>query len=260
MCVCLDNIISKEGKMITQNYVVVKMKKVIYACFSLLFLTAGCVSAMKPVTSMQEQIASFKIGEQQEALLGDPMVYKIDALVGVGYIAVTDFQPPSEFAGMLSVPMIKKGSEWTVIGILEDGTSICQNDSFPHPVAGDGTRVIWEYCLAVDKNNIPYGYTACLSDKASVHAWPQPNNFLKRVEKTYRRGAFKQELIYNGKSGNTIRLSYREYKDDFARPAFFQDLSYDLSEGKTIGFKGMKIEVNEATNSLIKFIVKSPMK
>lgn len=235
------------------------MKKAINICISLLFLTVGCVSAMQPVTSTPEQIASFKIGEQQEALLGDSMVYKIDALVGLGYIAATDFQPPSEFAGSLSIPLIKKGSEWTVIGILEDGTSICQNDSFPHPIAGDGTRVIWDYCLAVSTNNVPYGYTACLYDKASVHAWPQANNFLKRVDKTYRRGAFKQELIYSGKSGSTIRLSYREYKDDFARPAFYQDLSYDLSEGKIIGFKGMKIEVNEATNSLIKFTVKSPM-
>lgn len=228
-------------------------------CILLLSLTVGCVSAMKPVTSTPEQLSSFKIGEQQEALLGDPMVYRIDALVGVGYIAVTDYQPPSDFAGTLSVPMIKKGSEWTVIGKLDDGTAICQNDSFPHPIAGDGTVVVWEYCLAVNKNGIPYGYTACRPDQAYVRAWPQPNNFLKRVEKTYRRGAFKQELIYNGKSGSTIRLSYREYKDDFARPAFFQDLSYDLSEEKIIGFKGMKIEVNEATNSLIRFIVKSPM-
>jgi len=237
------------------------MKKALTTCLSLLFIMAGCVSPiMKPVASVSEQISSFRIGEQQETLLGDPMIYKIDAHVGIGYIAVKDFQPPAESSGTFSIPLIKKGSEWTVIGMLEDGTSICQNDSFPNPVAADGTQVVWKYCLAVAGNSIPYGYTACLSDKANVRVWPQPYNFLKRVEKIYQRGAFKKELIYNGKNGNALRLTYREYTDDFTRPSFFQDLSYDMSEGKTIGFKGMTIEVHEATNTLIRFTVKSPMK
>ena len=88
---------------------------------------------------------------------------------------------------------------------------------------------------------------------------PKPNSFLKKVDRVYLKGSMKQELIYNGKSQNTIKLSYREFKDDFVRPAFSQELTYDLSEGKIIGFRGMKIEVLEATNSGIKFIVQSPM-
>jgi hypothetical protein len=33
--------------------------------------------------------------------------------------------------------------------------------------------------------------------------------------------SFKEELIYSGISQDTLRVTYREYKGDFARPAFF---------------------------------------
>jgi hypothetical protein len=70
------------------------------------------------------------------------------------------------------------------------------------------------------------------------------------------KGSYKQELIYNGKTKDTIRLSYREYVDDMARPAFYQDLTYDLAESREIAFRDIRIEVLEATNSGIKFFVK----
>jgi len=69
-------------------------------------------------------------------------------------------------------------------------------------------------------------------------------------------GSYKHELIYNGKSKDTIRLSYREYANDMARPAFYQDLTYDLSESREIAFRDLRIEVLEATNLAIKFIGK----
>ena len=41
-----------------------------------------------------------------------------------------------------------------------------------------------------------------------------------------------------------------------ARPAFSNDVEYDLLESKTIAYKGAMIEVIEATNQHIKYIVK----
>jgi hypothetical protein len=58
----------------------------------------------------------------------------------------------------------------------------------------------------------------------------------------------KKELIYTGVSKNVISLVYREYQNDLARPAFSQDLKYDLGEGRVIGFKGARFEVIKATN------------
>ena len=67
--------------------------------------------------------------------------------------------------------------------------------------------------------------------------------------------SYRQELIYTGQSGDTIHVSYREYRQDMARPAFYQELTYDLSESPNIVFRSTEIEVLDATNSLIKYKV-----
>ncbi len=64
-----------------------------------------------------------------------------------------------------------------------------------------------------------------------------------------------QEFIYNGKVNNAIKFTYREYVNDLARPAFTQDLQYDLNESNIIGFRGLRIEIILATNTKIKYKV-----
>lgn len=68
---------------------------------------------------------------------------------------------------------------------------------------------------------------------------------------------FKQEFIYNGKVGSSLKFIYREYINDMARPAFNQDLQYDLNESNVIGFKGLRIEVIKATNTNIQYKILS---
>ena len=64
---------------------------------------------------------------------------------------------------------------------------------------------------------------------------------------------FQQQLIYEGKAGKEIKISYREFHGDFARPGFTQELSFDLSEGDTIGAKGARIQIIKATNTEIQY-------
>lgn len=66
---------------------------------------------------------------------------------------------------------------------------------------------------------------------------------------------YKQEFIYNGRVGNGIKFIYREFVNDYARPAFTQDLQYDLSDDSVIGFKGLRLEVVNATNTKIEYKV-----
>lgn len=68
---------------------------------------------------------------------------------------------------------------------------------------------------------------------------------------------FRQELIYNGRSGQTVKFLYRESSGDYARPAFSQDVQYDLGDGNVIGFKGARVEIVEATNTRLKYRVLS---
>jgi regulatory protein YycI of two-component signal transduction system YycFG len=64
---------------------------------------------------------------------------------------------------------------------------------------------------------------------------------------------YKQEFIYNGKIGNGIKFIYREFVNDYARPAFTQNLQYDLSEDTIIGFRGLRLQVIKATNTKIEY-------
>jgi hypothetical protein len=70
---------------------------------------------------------------------------------------------------------------------------------------------------------------------------------------SYAPSRTQQTLIYSGKIGNRITLGYREFKDEFARPAFSNDVAYDLSESTVLGYKGARLEVVKATNTEITY-------
>ncbi|HJV66199.1 MAG TPA: hypothetical protein VJ550_10730, partial [Geomonas sp.] len=59
------------------------------------------------------------------------------------------------------------------------------------------------------------------------------------------------------RSGDTIKILYREYSGDLLRAPFSQDVQYDLKKSSTIGFKGARIEVINATNVKIQYRVLS---
>jgi hypothetical protein len=63
------------------------------------------------------------------------------------------------------------------------------------------------------------------------------------------------ELVYLGKQSNNIFISYYDYVDFYIRPAFSKQLFYDLNDTKTIGFKRVRINVLEATNTYITYTV-----
>lgn len=69
--------------------------------------------------------------------------------------------------------------------------------------------------------------------------------------------SFQQSLLYNGKIGNKVTLSYREFVNGTARPAFTNEVSYDLNDSNIIGYKGARLEVIRATNTDITFKVLS---
>jgi len=70
---------------------------------------------------------------------------------------------------------------------------------------------------------------------------------------TGRRSSMEWELIYNGKDHDVIFVGYREFMNNFARPAFSQELRYDLSESRNVVFRNVELEVVEASNNAIKF-------
>lgn len=78
--------------------------------------------------------------------------------------------------------------------------------------------------------------------------------------------SFQQTLIFNGLINNKLNIGYREFSNvdsapewladsDLARPAFNNNVEYDLNTSKIIGYKGCKIEVVKADNESITYKV-----
>lgn len=66
---------------------------------------------------------------------------------------------------------------------------------------------------------------------------------------------FRRELVYAGSTKDAVLLTYREYLNDLARPAFTQNLTYDRSEGDEVGFRGARLKILKATNTELTFVV-----
>lgn len=72
------------------------------------------------------------------------------------------------------------------------------------------------------------------------------------------RKLFRQEVVYQGVGTGTLRLLYREYVGDLARPAFSQDLTFTLEKEDAptlVAVKGSRIEVLEANNIEVRYRV-----
>lgn len=75
--------------------------------------------------------------------------------------------------------------------------------------------------------------------------------------KVYSEDYIRRELLYSGRSADTIKVGYREYRGGMAAQAFYQNLEYDLSTSKTITFQKFTLEVLAATNQVITYRVVS---
>ncbi len=236
------------------------MRTMVVLCLVMLLLM-GCAQKanVKPSTVDHERRDSFDIGKIQEKTVGEVMLFRIDGFGYRGFVAAITYSAPDLWYGpAMSSPMpaIDIGSEWAIIGRLDNGGYLLSKQP---PALSFGGRGGSEYCIIADARGRAYADTPrCNLSRVDIREWnTSPANILVEKEGLiYKEGSVKQELVYTGKSRDSIRLQYREYKDNLARPAFYQDLSYDLIESNIISFRNMVIEVIEARNSLIKFIVK----
>ena len=78
-----------------------------------------------------------------------------------------------------------------------------------------------------------------------------------KIEERYSRDFIRKELLYSGRSGSTIEVSYREFRGGLAAPAFFQNVKYDLSESSVIRFQRFVIEVIKADNQSLSYKIVS---
>lgn len=211
-------------------------------------LLAGCATSTRPVASRIETIDRPGANEVATANLGDSLLTR----------GVVFWRQAIRTSGPTQINM---GVGNTVVA--PQGTYVLrvEDDKARYFVGGPPTTsglATGEYadggiCLARGADTIIGIFVApgFCGDKnlaaASFQSVTVPDAAVSDI--------WRKELIYNGRSGDTIRVIYREYSGDLARPAFTQELQYDLSQQTEIGFREVRLQVEAATNTSIRYRV-----
>lgn len=69
--------------------------------------------------------------------------------------------------------------------------------------------------------------------------------------------AFQQVIEYNGRAGNILQFTYREFSHDRMRTPYTTNFTMDLSSGREVTYKGARLRVVEASNEKITYQVMS---
>ncbi|MDC0611159.1 hypothetical protein OAP63_10495 [Vibrio sp.] len=160
---------------------------------------------------------------------------------------------------------------WLLLGVLGAGVMELSADKNQELLNKDNKKLLsywpeYGYKMMCGSEN------TCLVDKGSngffSYKVEYPKNKLDdlpakvpykltQTQPKYDQDDFKYMALYQGKADNKIKISFREFVNDMARPAFTQDIEYELDQdGQTIiGFKGLRIMVHKATNLNIEYTV-----
>lgn len=199
----------------------------------LLFVLSGCTTVKYNAESVETVRVSYpEVGEVVEARVGDELVkkgaiYEVDALVVHGLIDRFSYKIPPGVYPSVGVG----GGErfFSANGIVRGALS----DPYEALMVRD--RNPSEVCVVT-----VFGNSACYEGDFSVER-----------EISESLDSFQQTLIYNGRVGDKINIGYREFSNSRARPAFNNEVEYDLSESRYIGYRGAELEVIEADNRSI---------
>ena len=216
-------------------------------------IVVGCAPNVRPAQSESVEVNIPKVDQEETGELGDTLVSKtikteIEAI---------------KVSNSIDCCFALTFHAGTYTAMWEDNTGVYYGSLNNVLVSHTGKRQNGGYV-------IPFGSR---SSQKNVTIWQGQVPGLYPAAKvptdsyiTFTRGKvtatgkpfFKQELIYNGKSGSNIKFLYREFSNDMMRAPFSQNIQYDLNESNVIGFKGSRIKVIEATNRIIKYVVLKP--
>jgi hypothetical protein len=210
-------------------------------------VAAGCsTSSLTPLSSSPQLVQEPALGEQRTAEVGDTLV-STTRLVRIAAIHIAD--GIDEHTKIMHLPAHLTIRSGMFLARYQHGAETCYVP--PEPAVLDGEKV--EAVVCVPPTGDPKVVTRDNPDE------PFPLSGPIRFERTtvvdHTAPAFQQELVYNGRAGSVVKFLYREFISEAARPAFSQDVQYDLNEGKTIGFKSARVEIIDATNTSITYRV-----
>lgn len=148
------------------------------------------------------------------------------------------------------MPLITPEQKWRVLYRRAKGNYVIYSDSYNNLAGTEkkpiGIEINPEGKLATKE---AWVHTHTPVQRAVQPLWDVPDpQLFEKTEDYVKEGSFKAELVYIGKKDDKITLYYSE-------PSIFQELQYDLSKGKIIKCKSLKIKIVKATPAEITFEV-----
>ena len=202
-------------------------------------LLTGCApGSVTPKVSSQEYVEPM-VGTSNKAYMGDPIIRS-----ATGY----------------KTELLKLGNASGALSEIKEGT-YCHtgNNVYTNPI--DRNSVGLKNLYGVVVNTVNY----VTYDKAKNTVSPPNGTTYNASEISIKfvpsglcmiSDSFVKTIEYNGKSGSTLKFTYREFANNMARAAYTTDFTFDLSEGtKIVAYKGAKIKINDANNSLIDYTI-----
>ncbi len=230
------------------------MNKSIWAAFAV-FIVSGCASVPNNYAPITTQISEPALNEIHVATLGEQMLKQGTATLTQGVFLVQE----NNIKGFVLSPGFypktgeDKGQVFTSFDTrnngFETGYVTLEGGLFGQmilPRAIRFSREKQETCVMAP--NL-YGMVQPVCDTEFPYQF---------TEKPFRSmNDFQQTLIYSGRVGDKIKISYREFSNNMARDAFTNDAEYDLSQSNIIAYKGARLQVIEADNENIRYRVLS---
>lgn len=201
---------------------------------SVLFFIAGCTVEMKTVHIPEfNKVAKAEVGENMYqkiyAYFSHDKSIRLRGKVSVEGLGV-EFSPDDEF----ELVVLETGNN---AGYGKGFYLVDSNNSglLTHVVASIIPGVTQKYII-----NKPIQYEI-------VPAKPE----------MYGDDSYTKDALYQGKIGNKINISFREFYNGLARHAFTQNIEYELDANGTavVGFQGLRMNIIKATNVDIEYVV-----
>lgn len=196
-----------------------------------------------------------QIGEEAEARVGDE-------IYSTGNYFESDYGPGVMLAtGIEKTIMLNRVSapQGTIATPAANGEYCTEDKVLLDPIVGP-----WQPVCLVDRD-ADGAFEKIAVRPGLVRYWRDLDPPVQYVstsggKRMAAAGGFKKELVFQGVDGQTLRVMYREFSDDMARPAFSQDLTYPIAGGRaSIIFRDLIIDVTAIESTSISYVVKAPL-
>ena len=205
-------------------------------------LAAGCAAPKNNYLPKTIDISEPPLGVVIEKQVGDEMVRQGKYREHEAIYVQAQLKPVWAYTVMPGYFLKMGGDEagdFYRIGGAGEESGYIEKNPFADPFIALMVKTDNTLCVITFINAV-----ACGDVKSGFEKVKKPISSMDSMQRT---------LIYNGRVGDRINVGYREFSANMARPAFSNNVEYDLAESKEIGYRGARIEVLEATNRSIRY-------